>query len=406
MGKIDRTLAMVALCCVTLGCGDNSGNDNGGGPVATVTPSPTATAPPHSACPTKLTYTATAAGSDLDVGSTGIYFDQQVVDHGALSFALACPGSSLGSCGACALSGPIQSTTPVNNRRCQNATEQVCSSDADCPGSACAFFFGPPLPLSGGGVPTCITTRVGAVTGTVTPETGSGASDFPTVQSIFIGIAPGQPCPTCSGAAFNTAGTCSGGARDGQPCTVHGTSTLFGNTSLDCPPTATANIGDLDAPLNLTTGTRSIEPTETCTASTVAGAPCYCPGQRMPNSCDDLVCTVDASGEGVCEGGPVDSFCEQQPFVGCATSGDCPLDGDHCVVSPPHMRQCAGPTDATGRLTGPLARTGTPGTMSQIQVAVFCLAATRSGAINGAAGLPGPVTLRLPTTACPLDVCP
>jgi hypothetical protein len=37
---------------------------------------------------------------------------------------------------------------------------------------------------------------------------------------------------------------------------------------------------------------------------------------------------------------------------------------------------------------------------------VFCLAATQSPTVNLAAGLPGPVTLRLPTTACPLDACP
>jgi hypothetical protein len=395
-----RAPILMALCCVAFSCGGDD-NDNHGG--ATPTPTTTATAPPQIPCPTKLTYTSIAEGSDLDAGTTGIYFDQQVVDSGSLSFDLSCPGSFLGTCGACALSGPIKSTTVVDNHRCQNASEQVCTSDADCPGSACVFFFGAPVPISEGGVPVCVTNRVnGAVTGTVSPEGGSGASNFNTVWGIHTGIDVAQPCPTCSGSDFNTTGTCSGGDRDGAACTVHGTSALFGNTSFDCPPSSTANVGDLDIPLNLTTGTRSVEPTETCVGGGFAGKPCYCAGQRVPNGCNDGVCTVDAGGEGVCNGGPSDSVCAMHPFISCLGSSDCP-SGDSCTSK---VRKCAGATDATGTIIAPLSRSGTPGRATQVQVAAFCLGETRSTAVNAAAGLPGPATLHLPTSVCVANVCP
>ena len=94
----------------------------------------------------------------------------------------------------------------------------------------------------------------------------------------------------------------------------------------------------------------------------------------------------------------------RQPFRGCGSNADCPLPGDECAL---HVnRKCAGATDSTGRIDAPLSRTGTAGRATQVQVAAFCLAATRSSAVNLAAGLPGPVALRLPTSACAGDVCP
>src|SRR6266404_2986115 len=251
MRGIDRVLVLAALCLAAFGCGDR-GHER-----SPQHPTPTAT-PAVLSCPTKLTYT-TLAGSDLDVGSSGIYFDQQTGEGGSLSFALACPGAFPG-CGVCALSGPIQSTTPIDNHRCDNATETRCTSNADCSGGgACAFFFGAPLPISGGGVPVCVTTRVnGAVTGTVNPADGSGASNLDTLLSIHLSLTVDQPCPTCSGASVGTTGTCNGGPRAGQACVVHGLSPVFGDTSFDCPPNASADIGDLDGPLNLTTGTRAL----------------------------------------------------------------------------------------------------------------------------------------------------
>jgi hypothetical protein len=398
---------VLAALHAAIGCGDGNNDDDGaGGPTPTPTPVPTATATaaPQIPCPTKLTYTVTGADSDLDAGTTGIYANQKVGDGGSLSFALACPGQFLGGCGACALSGPIQSTTVADNHRCLDASETTCTSDADCPGSSCVFFFGAPVPVSGGGFPICVSNRVsGSVTGTVSPETGSGVSDFDVVWEVFTGITNERPCPTCSGATFDATGVCQGGARDGESCTVHGTSALFGNTSFDCPANPAANIATLDVPFDLTTGTRELAPTATCTDGSFAGKACYCEDQAVANDCSDLICTVDANGEGTCAAGPVIQTCMIETFRGCTSNAQCTAAGDSCVVSP---RPCQGATDATGATIAPLSRTGVASRATPLQVATFCIGATRSGAVNTAAGLPGPGALRLPTTVCIKDACP
>jgi hypothetical protein len=392
-----------ALLCITgvvAGCGDN---DNGAGPGATptATPVPTATAPPQIPCPAQVTYTVQGDGSDFDSGWTGIYFDQELGTGGSLTFAVDCPGDFLGACGTCPISGPIASTTVVDNRRCRDASEVTCTSDADCPGSACVFFFGAPVPVSGGGFPVCVTNEVtNAVTGTIVPEIGSGDSNLDLLLSIYTGLAVDQPCPICDGAGFDAAGTCQGGARDGQACTVHGTTAVFGNTSFDCPPNAAARIGTTEVPLDPTTGTRTLDATVPCTG----GAPlCYCLGQSEANACLDGVCTAEADGEGSCLAGPFDLLCEGEPFRGCFADSDCPAAGDRCVSV---TRKCSGETDGAGMLTGPLARTGAPSTTLPLQVSTFCVDATSSEAINQAAGLPGPATVRMPTAVCIFPSCP
>lgn len=256
-----RTIAVVAVLAVlSAACGDNDNSvDSDSGATPVPTPVPTATAPPQIPCPEQITYTVRSDGSDLDAGWTGIYHDQLLGDGGSLSFALDCAGSFLGQCGDCALTGPIASTTVVDNHRCRNATQTRCTTDADCGGSSCAFFFGAPLPISGGGIPICVTNRVeGAVTGNVRPELGEGTSNIAIIFTSFISIDADQPCPVCSGATLGATGTCQGGDRDGQPCTTDGITDFFGNTSFDCPPNASADIGASNLPLNLTTGTREL----------------------------------------------------------------------------------------------------------------------------------------------------
>src|SRR5689334_20335266 len=210
-----RTLALLALVCTIAACGDhgneNNANDNGGGGIRTATPahtggrtstpggrtatpaspiatpsgaggstSPTAGGTPVAIpCPVRVTYIAEGNNADLDTGWTGIYHDTPVGVGGALTFAVQCPGQTIGSCGTCTLSGPVASTTTINNHRCVNDSSVICTSESDCPSGACAFFFGPEVPVSAGGVPVCFTNRVaGTVTGTLSPETGNGDSSF------------------------------------------------------------------------------------------------------------------------------------------------------------------------------------------------------------------------------------
>ncbi|MBI3770668.1 MAG: hypothetical protein HY271_19540 [Deltaproteobacteria bacterium] len=403
MRSRSQALGLLGLACIFVAaCGDGGGNDNHSpGPTATPTsPSagPTATAPP---CPTRLTYIVNGPNADLDAGWSGIYADQRDPLGGSLSLALDCPGEFLGGCGSCAISGPMTSTTSIDNRRCVNASNVECTSDADCPGSTCAFFFGTSIPVSSGGFPVCFINRVaGPVTGTLSPELGAGTSNLPIVASIYSGIAVDMPCPVCTGATLGSTGTCVGGDRNGMSCTVHGTTTDLGNVSFDCPAAAAANIANLDVPFDLTTGTRELPPTATCTGS---GGTCWCAGQQAPNGCDDGVCTVDADGEGACAGGPADLVCTSERFRSCTTNVDCPSAGDSCQAQ---TRECLGATDAGGSPTAPIGRTGTPSQTMPTLVSAFCLGATSSPAINTAAGFPGPGTLRLPTVICISEHCP
>ena len=193
--RVWKGFAFVALCCLAA-CGDNDNtdNDNGGGtqptttPSAIATPGPSATAPPQIPCPQLVTYQVVASESDLDTGWTGVYGGIPAGDGGALTFAVDCPGEFLGQCGTCDLTGPVQSTTPIDNQRCDVDTSIECTSAADCPSGGCSFYFGSPLPVSGGGLPICNVNRVGGpVTGTIVPELGAGDSNFP-LELIFYDL--------------------------------------------------------------------------------------------------------------------------------------------------------------------------------------------------------------------------
>ncbi len=411
MRRHTAMIVVAALAFTVAACGDNdnSENDNGApGPQPTATtapnPSPTSTAPPQIPCPELITYTVVSEGSDLDIGWTGVYHDQVLGDGGSLSFALDCAGDFLGQCGDCALTGPIASTTVVDNQRCANGTQTECTADDACGAGSCEFYFGAPLPISGGGVPICVTNQVdGPVTGNVRPELGEGTSNIAIIFTSYVGILEDQPCPVCTGATVGAAGTCQGGPQDGQPCTTDGVTPALGNTSFDCPPNESANIGASTLPLNLTTSTREITLAATCIGSSANGDPCYCENQVQPNQCEDGVCTVDADGEGTCGAGPIDSLCAIEAFRGCTTNADCPATGDSCVTK---TRGCLGATDASGVLTSSVARTGTPSQGSPLQVATFCINDTRSGAVNTAAGLPGPGSILIPTTVCVRPTCP
>jgi hypothetical protein len=375
----------------------------GGGPTSTApTTGPT---PGPNDCPAKVTLEGQGSQADLDSGTTGIAFDQTVIDKGNITVSLDCGGRQNGACGSCTVSGPIASTTVVKNQRCINDTAIICDDATPCPSGMgpCAFFFGAPLPLSSGGVPACVTNRVnGTITGTANPDAGSGESQVRLVSTVFTNGVIDRPCPTCSGASFGATGTCTGGPKQGAACTVHGVSPLFGNTSFDCGPgKPTDGSGNLDIQLNPTTGTSTLQPTNTCLAVGFAGKPCYCPMQPKPNDCTDGICTVDANGEGTCQAGPQDSYCTIDTFRGCLTNAECPKAGDSCGA--PRLRKCSGATQAeTGGIAtvAPLSRTGVANKNNPTLVSTFCIPVTASSAVNTAAGLPGPGALRLPSRAC------
>ena len=380
-----------------------------------VTITPTVVVSP---CPNKVTLEGQGLQADLDTGWTGIAFDQTVIDKGSLTVALSCPGTP-GACGSCTVSGPIESTTVVNPHRCSNDLTKTCTAASDCGGAECDFFFGAPLPLSSGNVPVCVVNKVnGSISGTADPDAGSGSSSVNLTSMVFSGIDTAQPCPKCTGASFNTAGTCDYGSASGsappgaqgRACTVHGLSKDFGNTSYDCPPIPTGNIGNLSIALNPTTGTSTLSPSSStkCAALPFGGKNCYCSGQSKANDCGDGLCAADANGDGVCseDFGPSTGTCSVETFRGCQTNTDCACPtckpSQVCQFS---LRPCIGLVDSTFNAIGPITRTGTPSKTNPTVVSTFCVPATTATAVNAAAGLPGPGALKLPSKSCFLDSC-
>jgi len=419
-------------------------------------------------CPGAVRLDIDGPSTDIDPGWTGMAHDGHYVGLTLTLGISGCAGSMQPSCGSCALSGPVANGggATFNNKRCSDKTWLLCDTTADCTsqGAAgpCRVFFGPPLPYAAGGVSVCVTNEItGAASGTIGVESGDIAMSLPYLAKIYSGPLLDDPCPKC------VAGSCSGGARNGSPCTVNGTSPLFADdVSFDCPPLAATLIGNLvPAGIPLSTGTTSMTLSAAspncraagftalkclcdtcnnlsatacasnadCTAvgATVcggkrciggvnSGAPCAatseCPGGGCaipgafpaPNQCDDGTCSpnpgdTDSSDEGQCSVGPFEQFCAMQTYRGCATNADCPAPGDSCTVG--KFRECF--TD-NGLLGGSISAAGVAdppvnSTAAPTLAGVTCIPPTTSSSVNVVAGFPGAGRLTLPSISTLAD---
>ncbi len=352
----------------------------------------------------------------LDTGWTGIAHDATVVDNGKLTFTVDCPTDTR-PCGTCNVSGPIANANAdsgdIASQRCTNDTSVKCTTSADCSGGTCEFYFGAPLPLSAGGVSTCVTNQVsGSVSGTANVESGEFESSITLVSRVFTGISNERPCPVC-GTGSGTPndgqpdGNCVGGVRDGQPCDINGVSPIpaFGATSLDCPPPSGAVLANLSIALSGSSGTETrtlSAASPNCTAFFGPGVTkeCFCEAggsePTAPNACVDLTCTDQGGGEGACENGPIDTNCAIESFRGCITGADCPAPGDSCGAK---LRPCyldngevGGSVSVTGQADAPDAN----GRANPVFATLFCAPSTGGTAVNRAGGLPGLGRLRLP----------
>jgi hypothetical protein len=254
-------------------------------------------------------------------------------------------------------------------------------------------------------------------------------------------------------------GTCTGGQRNGRTCDINGShpNSQFGSTSLDCQPLVGGVIANLPINLSNTTGTlthtlsaaspncrapgftsfkchcdtcnnSAQEPCDDngdcpdppgpiagicggarCVGGGNAGAACTVPSQcpggactrpgaaTLFNQCDDATCSPDGGNEGICAAGPFDLFCEPvETFRGCTTNADCPFGGDTCTLG--KFRECfldngviGGAVTAQGVADPPVADESDP-----TLAALFCIGPTTSGAVNGAAGIPGLGKIELP----------
>ncbi len=319
------------------------------------------------ACPSRVDFEGDATDplSELDPGWTGIAHDARIVSNGKVTVQVTdCPSSPgfTKPCGTCNISGPIDNPAAdagdLNDHRCHDDSSVKCTSNADCTGAgnACIYYFGAPLPLSAGGVATCVSNEiVGTITGTANVETGESASVLTLTSHVFNGLATDTPCPKCTDpGALNdgmaSGGTCTGGPRTGMSCDANSESPIpaFGRTSLDCPPAPGGKIADLPIALKNSTGaeSRSLSAASpSCSAFGFTGFKCPC------DTCDDadatpcasnadcgaggicggLRCLVDAPTPGTpcsSEGTGSDSACCSEPTCTTGTIGTCGRPGE------------------------------------------------------------------------------
>jgi len=333
----------------------------------TPTPTPTATPTGGGCDATALTLTLTTVeGGDLDTGYSGIAFNQGSLIDTKITVNLDCPDQN-----NCTIDGSALKDTPL----------------------------GSPLPLTAGGVSTCVinTFREG-VTGTYNCTTGCSESVVRISSQVFQKSDPEKPCPVCVGDDVPNDGvkngTCSEDSKTkGAPCDINGISeTGLGSTSNDCMPTG-SDIGVLAIDLvPFTTGTATLTTTLDCADGTPGG--CFCPDQISQNQCRGGTCAATGgSDEGECEEGPPVGRCTGREFflkctnTGTKDCGDLLPGAGTCEFS---LQKCiAGNT---------ITRTGQCGVGSGVAVATFCIPATRTPAINTVTGLPGPGALSLPAT--------
>jgi hypothetical protein len=110
----------------------------------------------------------------------------------------------------------------------------------------------------------------------------------------------------------------------------------------------------------------------------------------VENNCDDGVCNSTGGGEGECNTGPDDKYCDgvlranEEGFISCGSNADCAavnigIDGGTCSLT--KRREC---------FLDPITATGTMNASTPKGVATFCIGKTANTGINSVAGLPGP----------------
>jgi hypothetical protein len=401
-------------------------------------------------CPAQMEVVLNAGGrqgernssTSVDLGWSGLGHGADLFDRFTSRVDLACAGDD---CASCALAPSCDG----GNCRCAHDPSIECTTPfvggPPCGFSYCAFYLGPPLPLSAGGGAICVMNAVSTpLAGVIDVGTGESSIAIDTVAKGYAGISQPQPCPVCVGdTLFDDGardGTCQGGARNGLACDADAESTSYGATSYDCPPTAVSNItgAGLKIPLDLTSESATLpfalpcdpplaaldcvcsvctlDNSRSCNSdaecATAGAGTCRTDGlhggaPRMPNGCDGQACSADPDpsatpGAGVCAVGPTDTFCDGittsdgEGYIPCSVHADCSAivpPAGNCLLQ--ERRRC---------FSDPIVATGVAGTEGAELVATFCAAPTSSGQRNAAFGLPGPGRVRLDvnlTAYCP-----
>jgi len=394
--------------------------------------------PAFSACDTSVGRCRTVTESN--VGWTGFAHHGDIDDPIPSRFFLDCDGPA--PCGQCTITGHDPS---LHNCRCINDNRTACFTVAgpdqeNCGGEMCVCYFGPPMPLSAGNVPTCVLNSLADnPTGTGDVDLGIGMVHLHLAEKVFLGLSLTQPCPLCVNdphpADGVREGTCVGGLNDTQSCDQQAYNSTFPPPtgalySLDCFPEAGANITGpgLLIPIDLTTGRSELRAEVPCTSDgpgSEISCPCHvCSGDDKiacnrdadcsaagagtcsaigngaspaPNECIDNQCAASDGQESTCATGPDDTWCDLlvradgRGLIACATNADCsPLnigvDAGNCTIS--ERRSC---------LPDPIVTSGHAHPVVPVAAGTFCSPPTSSAGVNQAVGLPGPGSLILQT---------
>jgi hypothetical protein len=361
----------------------------------------------------------------LDTGWTGLGHRVDVVDGFVARVNLSCADTDCNSC-------TVTTNCEAGNCRCNNNPATPCTTpfvqDVCGAGNLCIAHFGPPLALSAGGSPVCVSNTIqNEIVGTADAGTGETDTQVNNIARVFLGLSQDRPCPTCEG------GTCQGGANNGSACTVNATHPDFGPTSYQCQPALASNISGsgLKVNLSLTDGSVSLPFGDACdgpfnsldcacgvcsgdngltcvTDGDCAGFGGACvkgtagsPPDRQPNKCLDLSCE-QAPGHtagyslGQCSGVAetlkfCDGFLRQSGagIIPCSTDADC--DNTDCNDATPQNDGCGACTheEQPNCFVDPITAEGVAGQDGGVLVSTFCSPATTNPGINGAGGVPG-----------------
>ena len=432
------------------------------------------------ACPSEITFEVDPndPASLLDTGHTGFAHGAEIIGDGLVTVAVSGCDDGVGgaddrrdpACGVCDLTGPLANplagSGQIDSQRCSNSPAVSCTDDtpcfeqcvgggndgvactvlSDCPGGVCRaagtceFFFGSMLPLSAGGVSTCVVNQIAAtLTGTADLETGSTASSLSLTSSVFLTADVGKPCNNCIGdLTVNDGvadGTCDTGLRAGLACDVNGrhpqpgfngvgsgdpneyctgvgvpagcctgagTGACVNGTSLACAFTAGALVAALPIDLTNSTGTESLvltteSPDCRLGSHNAAGFKCMC------DTCNDPASTTchthaDCPASGMCRGGT-----NAKEY--CASLADCPDQGGGTSCG---GHDCGAdedcPTGATcsgGECTSTTGQCGAPRCQGGANAGAGCaVGASCASGVCGTPGLPTAINGCNDATAC------
>jgi len=373
------------------------------------------------------------SNTEIDAGFTGIAHDlDPVIGYRGAFFEIGCD-ADCANCGT----GPSSKISPAPDAcRCKGDASIVCSTagtDPTCDGvgGPCECFYGPVAAINAGSSPVCVETVINdTMTGSLNPQTGDIELNLPARVRIYLGILQTQPCPLCEN------DVCVGGARDGLACSPSASDATYGDVSYDCPPSASQNVtgAGMFSDIQMTTGEVSLTSSVPCTFAfsgicacglcsgdtTVAcssDAECAAAGLGtcgnagggfvVPNNCTDGVCSPSGSDpdEGVCNGGPVDSFCDGfvtstgQGILQCLTNADCDAIGFICPNS--DCGACSITRDRECFLD-PIHAAGVP---AESMVSLGCFPKAANPGVNSVVGWPGPVRIKQNIAVSPEIYC-